>query len=165
MSLCFITPSLLVAQQMDYSVKASYMFNFIKFTQWQSSPLPSNSPYIIGIYGKDPFGTILNTYKSHTINGRHCKIEYYKTAKDIENCHILFVTKTTPANLTQVISIARQRHILTVGDNIPGFCSKGGIINFLTLSSAQQFEINNKEALRSNIIFSSRLLALAKIYR
>jgi hypothetical protein len=44
----------------EYQVKAAFLFNFTHFVEWPAQGFPSaQSPMVIGILGKDPFGRIL----------------------------------------------------------------------------------------------------------
>ena len=151
----------------EYEVKAAYIFNFAKFVEWSDSIFPSKtSPLILGIYGGDPFGDILQkTFNDRTVNGRKWIVKYYKEGDKIEKCHILFIPKIEMVELLKVLNSVRNRSILTVGDNIKDFCQTGGIINFTPQYSKYRFEINNGEASKIKLIISSKLLILSKIIR
>ena len=41
----------------EYQVKAAFLYNFTKFVEWpEQSFAGTNSPLLIGVFGKDPFG-------------------------------------------------------------------------------------------------------------
>ena len=44
---------------LEYKVKAAYLLNFIRYTEWPVGTLHNNNPIIICILGKDPFGNLL----------------------------------------------------------------------------------------------------------
>src|ERR1700741_2864128 len=49
-----------VADPSEYELKAVFIYNFIKFTEWPAAKLgKSDEPFIIGILGKDPFSGAL----------------------------------------------------------------------------------------------------------
>src|SRR5437762_13934361 len=55
--------SSLMAQtpNVEYRIKAAYIFNFAKFVSWPSAAFASaNAPIVIGIVGNDPFGSELD---------------------------------------------------------------------------------------------------------
>jgi len=151
-------------QYTEYEVRAAYLFNFAKFVQWteKSFKTPTTS-FVIGIYGKNQFESILaKTLQGRTINNRNIIIKYYKSKKEID-CNILFVSELNKLELIELISYLKNKPILTVGDNIDEFCELGGMINFTKQHEKQRFEINNNAALRSKLIINSKLLSLAKI--
>src|SRR4028119_890287 len=42
----------------EYQVKAAFLYNFGRFVSWPSGSFAqSNSPFIIGVVGQDPFGS------------------------------------------------------------------------------------------------------------
>lgn len=150
----------------EYEVKAAYIFNFSKFVQWPVSAFESNdSPIILGIYGDDPFGTIIHNTFNRQVNGRSWVIKHLKNISDIGNCHILFVTGVNKYEMTKLLDYTSKRSILTIGDNINEFCLTGGIVNFMPQYSKNQFEINNDVAKSTGLSISSKLLILAKIVR
>ena len=161
-----IIPLTLFSQQFtEYELKAAYIFNFGKFVQWppESFKKPSD-PFIIGIYGTNPFGEILQqTIQNKTLQNRPVILININTLEDAETCHILFVSKLDNIQLKQLFQKLQNKPVLTVGDNINDFCESGGIINFTSQHSQKRFEINNKASLRVYLMISSKLLTLSRI--
>lgn len=152
-------------QYTEYELKAAYIFNFGKFVQWPEEAFKkSTDPFIIGIFGNDPFGEILQqTIQNKTLQNRPIIIINILNIEDASTCHILFICKTNKFNLTQVIQSLNNKPVLTIGDNIEEFCQTGGIINFTGQHSQKRFEINNKASARVSLIISSKLLVLSRI--
>jgi hypothetical protein len=166
--LVFLQPAFnnIAAQQYtEYEVKAGYLYNFVRFISWpEGSFANSSSPIVIGIYGSDRFGEIIRrTIRNNTVDGRTFVIKYYNHPSQIQQCHILFVSEISRTELIDLLRIVRKKPILTVGDNLEGFCQMGGIINFTPQYSRNRFEINNTTARNNEINISSKLLSLAKI--
>ena len=154
-------------QYTEYEVKAAYIFNFAKFVQWPKTTFSlSNPPFVVGIYGEDPFGLILvKFFEGRTIKGRKLAIEHYYKPEDINNCDVLFISKSVSGRieLTNVINVVQEKSILTIGDNIQEFCKSGGMINFTKQYAKHRFEINNNAAKKADLTIRSKLLSLAKI--
>ncbi len=149
----------------EYEVKAAYVFNFTKFINWPDNTFDNpTSPYVLGIYGNDPFGSVLKkiigTRKS---NRRKWVVKYYSRPEQIQQCHILFVTDIKQSELRRLTMHLADKPVLTVGDEIDKFCQQGGIINFTAKKSPKRFEINNKAAKNAQLSISSKLLMLSKI--
>lgn len=146
---------------------AMYIINLEKpaSVEWPNS----TSSFTIGIYGIDEntnnrVAKILSQ-KVQELNqsGKKWRFEYYLNTQDINNCHILFFPNEIPTSQTiEVIKKTKGKPILTVANNISGFCEAGGIINF-TLDSSKQFQINKNEALKANIKITPGLLMLSEI--
>lgn len=149
----------------EYEVKAAYIFNFSKFIKWPQSTFDNQaSPYVLGIYGKDPFGSIIKKIiGNRKSNGRNWVVKYYSRPEQIKQCHILFISDISPSELREIMEYTEKMPILTVGDEIENFCQQGGEINFTHKNSNKRFEINNKEAKKAGLSISSKLLMLSKI--
>jgi hypothetical protein len=152
-------------QYTEYELKAAYLFNFGKFVQWPEETFKKpTDPFIIGIYGNDPFGNILQqTIQNKTLQNRQIIIINITNIEDASLCQILFICKTNKFYLNKILQNISNKPILTVGDNIEDFCESGGIINFTGQHSQKRFEINNKASTRVLLTISSKLLALSRI--
>ncbi len=148
----------------EYEVKAVFIINFGKFVQWPESTKKSDTVFIFGIYGTNPFGEIFNnpSFKKVKINNKSYTVKYFYDLKHVD-CDMLFVSGIEKYEMIQLLSYTYNKPILTIGDNIDDFCEKGGMINFTEKGYRFRFEINNDAALQANIKISSKLLNLAKI--
>lgn len=152
-------------QYTEYELKAAYLFNFGKFIQWPTESFKkTNDPFIIGIYGNNPFGESLQQIiQNKTLQNRPVILININNVEEATTCHILFICKTDKLQLKQLLSDLHNKAVLTVGDNIEEFCQLGGIINFTSQHSQKRFEINNKASARVQLIISSKLLTLSRI--
>jgi hypothetical protein len=142
-------------------VKAVFLYNFTQFVTWPPDAFPaSNSPFVIGVLGNDPFGAYLEkVVEGETVSGRPIAIRRYAHANEIKNCHILFVNKENPR---EVLKELAGTAVLTVGDQ-ESFTRSGGMIGFYLDKNKIRFHINPKIAKAANITISSKLLRLANV--
>jgi len=145
----------------EYEVKAAFLYNFVKFVEWPDESF-SNATMIIGILGEDPFGTAIDTIQGKTVKGKKLLIKRFKHIKDIENCHILFISSSEKKHLSRIVEALSGLSILTVGDT-EGAAQRGVIINFYIRQKKVRFEINVEAARRAKLKISSKMLKLAKI--
>jgi len=152
-------------QYSEYEVKAGYLYNFIKFVNWPNYSFDNEyAPFVIGIYGDDPFDDILeNAFKDRTLYDRKWLLIHYNTLEEINDCNLLFISGVNRTELLKVLDVVKEKSILTIGDNVEDFCELGGIINFTKQNSKNRFEINNEAAMNVKLVISSKLLSLAKI--
>jgi len=161
-----LTPLLAFNQQYtEYELKAAYLYNFGKFVQWPEQTFKNaTDPFVIGIYGTNPFGEVLQqTIQNKTLQNRPVIIISITNPQDAATCNILFISKTNKLELNQIFQALANKPVLTIGDNISEFCQMGGIINFTVQHSQKRFEINNKASARVQLIISSKLLSLSRI--
>lgn len=152
-------------QYTEYDLKAAYVYNFSKFITWPSTAFESSeSDFKIVVFGSSPItGVLYKALKNRKIMGREISIKVIYSLDDLEDAHILFVSKGMQKEIKQVVSACEYQTTLVIGDVIEGFCQSGGIINFTQKSSKYRFEINNQAAQKSGLKISSKLLALARI--
>lgn len=146
----------------EFQVKAAFLFNFSKFMEWPANSFSTPyDPFVIGVYGKDPFGPFLDeTISGETTMGRPMTIERIKHPDDAKKCHILFINQ--PGKTADVLARIKGLGILTVSDD-PNFCAMGGIIRFYKEKDMVRLQINVAAAKESNLTISSKLLRIAKI--
>lgn len=154
----------LVAAADEYKVKAAFIYNFAKFTAWPSEAFSkSNAPFVIGIVGKDPFGSTMDeTLKNKSVEEHPVTIRRVKWG-EAKECHLLFVSGSEGTK-TRDMDPVKTSPILTVGET-SGFAQRGGIINFTVNDEKVGFEINPDAAKRAKLDISSKLLSLAKIVK
>ncbi|HEX2861806.1 MAG TPA: YfiR family protein [Lacunisphaera sp.] len=147
----------------EYDLKAAFLYNFITFTEWPADAFHSSeSPYVVGVVGEDPFGSALDEIvNGERIKGRPLVVRRFRRLDDLHNCHILFISSSEARRLPDTLRRLRGRPVLTVSD-MPGFTAAGGGIGF---TSTTKIGLNiNPGALRdANLVVSSKLLRLARL--
>jgi hypothetical protein len=166
------------ASNREYQLKAAFLYNFIMFVEWPKEKTPdANEPIIIGILGQDPFGNAFDPVKDRKVKGRDVTIrrfgkwedlkklsqeELNKQITDIRKCHLLFICNSEKPLLKEIINVAKDHNILTVGD-MENFLEPGsGIIRFVIEDDKIRFEINATAAANAKLKIRSQLLRLAK---
>ena len=151
-------------QVTEYQLKAAYLFNFLKFVQWPDSVFKNDSStIIIGVLGKDPFGSTLDKIVyGEKIENHLIIIKRFNSLDDLKYCHALFISSSEEDSVQAVLKGVGKSSILTISD-IDNFSSNGGDIGFYVENNKLRFTINIKSLQRSNLKISSKLLRLAKI--
>ncbi len=150
-----IRPPSLAAEDLEYQVKAAFLFNFLKFVEW---PAAGDGPWVIGILGRDPFGGALDrTVQGKMVNGRAVEVRRYARPNDVKDCHVLFISRGDFEHM----GAPMQPGLLTVGES-PGFLKAGGAINFYLEDNRVHFEIRPEVARFSGLHVSAQLLKLGR---
>jgi hypothetical protein len=149
------------AQDGSFKLKAAFLANFTQYVDWPRTAFSSDTaPFVLGVVGDNPFGSALSDLTGgETIQGRKAVVQYYKSAEDVRECHVLFISSSEQPRLAATLRTLKGRNILTVSD-IEGFTAKGGIIQFVTQNRIR-FRINPTAARDANLTISSKLLRLA----
>jgi hypothetical protein len=148
----------------ENQVKAVFLFNFTQFVEWPSSSFNDpDSPFVIGILGRDPFGNYLDeTIYGEKMQNHPLVVERYKDLSELKNCHMLFIGQDDPQKIKAVLDIMSKRHTLTVSDS-DNFASFGGMIRFFTQDNKTRLQINLPKTKNAELNISSKLLRVAEI--
>jgi hypothetical protein len=149
----------------EQQVKAAFLFNFTQFVNWPETAFSSGTaPLVIGIAGKDPFGTYLDDIVAgEKVNGHPLVVQRCKSTEEMEQCHILYLALDDAKKLSEILSALKRQPVLTAGDG-PGFLEQGGMMRFLTGDNKVQIQVNLEATGTANLTISSKLLRLVTIF-
>ena len=148
----------------EYQLKAAFLFNFAQFVRWPPGCFAgANAPFCIGILGADPFGNALEeTIRGETIESHKLIVVRSARIEDLQNCQMIFVSRSEGDHVGEILSQLGAKPILTVSD-ADSFARDGGAIDFYLAGGKVRFEINPGAAQRRGLKISSQLLSLGKI--
>src|SRR5690606_13421553 len=119
--------------------------------------------FIIGVIGRDPFGTTLDDLvRGERAKGRQLIIRRFHAVQMVRGCHILFVSSSERYRLHDILRHARGHAVLTVSD-INGFTASGGMIGFRTEQQRIVLQVNPAAAAAAELTISSKLLRVARV--
>jgi hypothetical protein len=146
----------------EYEVKAAFLYNFAKFVEWPSSAVQDTTlPFLIGILGRDPFGTILDQLIGpKSVKGKKMLIRRFNDAAGLTYCHLLFISNSERLNLPQILEKLRGATTLIVGE-MEGFADSQGMVQFVIKDNRVRFMINVDASEEAGLKLSSKLLNLA----
>lgn len=150
----------------EYQLKAVFLFNFVQFVDWPARAAEdARLPLLIGVLGDDPFGTSLDeTVRGERLGVRPIQVRRYREVVEIQECSILFISKSEHNRLPQILLVLKRRPILTVSDD-DAFANRGGMIQFVTDKNRIRLRINLEAAQAADLTISSKLLRVAELVR
>jgi hypothetical protein len=150
------------AKPSEYDVKAAYLYNFGRFTEWPATIAQNGSDsFDICVLGENPFGTALaNVVANEKVAGRRVIAKQIPLPEDAINCRVLFISSSEDKQLKQILSSLSAASVLTVSD-LPHFTQLGGMVQFVLEDNRVRFEVNSASAARARLTLSSELLKLA----
>lgn len=167
LAILLLSVNILQAQVSEYEVKAVFLERFTRFIEWpaESSVYDTTKPFIIGIFGKNPFNSKLEKfYSTQEIKGKKVEILEIDNLDEIVKCHLLYVSKSAKDKLFDILVYTKDKPILTIGDT-KGFAEQGIFINLITVGQRIRFEISEAALRDSNFTVSYRLLKEAIIVK
>lgn len=149
--------------QVEYEVKAAFLYNFAKFVQWPADAVSSSASMRLCILGRDPFGGLLESgLNGKTLGDKPIEIERVSDTHQLTGCQVVFISSSDSGHAAAILEALSARPILTVSE-IPGFAALGGMVNFYIEDRRIRFEMNPKSAARSGLRISAQLLKLSRI--
>jgi len=144
----------------ESDVKAAFIFNFLKFTQWPAAAFASNSePILVCVQAGGDLDGPINTLSNRTVQNRTIQVRRVPAGDSEAPCHVKYFGASVVGASRDLLA---KRSVVTIGD-APRFAETGGIVNFYRSDGRLRFEINVQAARQANIYFSADLLRLARI--
>lgn len=148
----------------EYQVKAVFLFNFTQFVEWPSAAFTDDqSPFVIGVLGKDPFGTHLDeAVRGERVGARALIVERYESLEKMREPQILFVGDLMADRPAELAAALAGRNVLTVSD-AQSRAARDVVIGFVSDRNRIRLRINLKAAQDAGLVISSKLLRPAQI--
>jgi YfiR/HmsC-like len=148
---------------LDVAVKAAFLYNFAKFTEWPTLRL--GAPLIVCVAGDDEIAAALvETVRGQTISGHALEVRRSQDDTAWRACHVLFIADAAFSGSAWRLYDITMLPVLTVSD-AKGSARAGGMIELYVESGRMRFAINTDATDRSGLRLSSRLLGLARVVR
>jgi hypothetical protein len=145
------------------ALKAGFIYNFAKFTEWPLTIVGAAEPLILCVMGDAAVGQELEkTVKGRTLSGHSLNVAQVKQVQPPQVCHVLYVSGVTVVQAAQFVESVRDGPVLTISD-LEGFTERGGIAQCYFVDGQLRFKVQPESAQRARLRISSRLLVLAKI--
>lgn len=145
----------------EYSVKAAFVYNFLKYIEWPDTAGCKASGRIkLGILGKNPFGSSFDRFKQKPIDNCILEVHEVKANEPINLFQAVFICRSEKKKLNEILTDLKSLPVVTLADS-PGSMQEGVIINLIQREDKLGFEINKKIADSAGLKISSQLLKLA----
>lgn len=146
------------------ALRAAFLYNFAKFTEWPPDSLPTGPLMLCVIDDSAVEGALSELVGNSTINGRTVTISRNASGARLRACHLLYVGEATPGRAAAILEELLGAPVLTVS-NGDDFTRLGGIVGLFVEEGRMRFAINQDAAQRAGVRLSSRLLQLARIIK
>lgn len=155
------------AQASEYALKSLLIGRTAQYIEWpeKNEMNDKSEPFIIGVIGENPFGTLLEDMyikEGIKIKNKNVEIRYYTELNQIVHCNILFISSTEKNRLNDILSHTQGKPVLTLGDT-RNFGNNGVHINFYMLKNKIRFELNESSITDEGFNVDYRLRNIAKI--
>lgn len=158
-----LMPGVVFAQDVtEPALKAAFIYNFLKFTEWPE-PVPPSDPFVICVLNDPALGDALErVVKGREFAGRRMTVSLAVSGPK-DRCRVLYVSGVTASQGAHLLAELRDSPVLTISD-LEWFIEAGGMAQFFFERGHLRFNIGMQAVKRSRLQMSSRLLTLAKRY-
>jgi hypothetical protein len=148
------------------AVKAAFLYNFAKFTEWPIDALSPGQRLSLCVVGDANVADALEqTIRGHVIDGHELTVQVVKAdTPTAPTCRLLYLGAADLKRSSWLLAAFRTSPVLTVSDG-DDFAKNGGIVQLISENDRIRFAINVTAAERAGLRLSSRLLGLATIVK
>jgi hypothetical protein len=147
------------------ALKAAFLYNFVKLTEWPTDAAPPGAALRLCIVGDDAVADALEeTVRRHTVDDRAVVVPRIAADAAARRCHLLYMGGLEARRSKQLVDAVKDAPVLTVSDG-DTFAQQGGVASFFFEGSKLRFAVNVEAAQRAGLHLSSRLLSLAKLVK
>lgn len=147
------------AKALKMKMKGMYLYQFAKNVYWPSDY--NTGDFSVGIFGsKDLFNLLNTTFKDKVTGSQKIVWDFYETASDIKDCHLLFVCKEETNMISKVTKLIKQKTLL-VTELADISNSSSSMINLLYVNSRLRYQLNKSESEKNNFKFKQKFADLA----
>ena len=145
----------------EYSVKAAFVYNFLKYVEWPATAgCRAQDGFRLGIVGKNPFEDALDKFKGKLVGSCSLEISAVSGSQPLDQFAAVFISSSEKSGLQGILTPVKSLPVLIIGDS-PGFMQEGVMVNLIQRDDKLGFDINLKAARAAGLKISSQLLKLA----
>jgi uncharacterized protein DUF4154 len=147
-------------------LKAAFLANFSKFTDWPDDALADGRVFTFCIVDdKAVVDALEKLLGEHPVQGQPpVSVRLVRLDATIRSCQVLYVGKLNAKDSAHLFEMLKGVSIFTVGDD-ERFAEAGGVAQFILVNGRMRFAINVAAAQRVHLSLSSKLLSLATLVK
>lgn len=143
------------------AVKAAFVFNILKFVDWQEPTANNGTELSVCMWGRDSLNGALGVLDNKQVGKQIIRVRYIATASSPLSCDVIYIGGGINDGSESYKKTVSDRHTLTFSDR-EDFIANGGNIEFYTTRDNVRFRINQDALDAKNYVIGSRLLEFAR---
>ncbi|HEY9095886.1 MAG TPA: YfiR family protein [Hydrogenophaga sp.] len=158
---CALLAGKVAAQQVsEQAVKAGFVYNFIKFTQWPPQPESDSHRLQICATSDKPLEGHIARLSGRNVGARTIEFRNNVGVNGWAGCDVLFIAQSEEHQIDAYLHSLGNAPVLSVGE-AAGFIKSGGMIGLRMQDSRVKFDVNLGSAQRAGLQLNSQMLKLA----
>lgn len=146
-------------------LKAVFLYNFAKFTEWPADVLPKDAPLVLCVAGDARVRRALETVTSgRSVEGHKLSVRKVDDKEPLQGCHVLYADDLDVKRATELLERLKGAAVLSVSD-FDRFTQLGGTAHLFEENGKMRFAVNLAASQRSRLRLSARLLGVAQLVK
>ena len=146
-------------------IKAAYIFNFIRFTDWPTLRDKSDGSLRLNVLNDQKlYDTLYLLAQEKSGEEIGLQVQSCLDSECLQQSSIIFIGQADGIDYKQLLKSLEDKPVLTISD-IPGFARNGGMIEITQNGNRMVFTVNLDTVKKSDLYVSAQLLQLANIIR
>jgi hypothetical protein len=146
-------------------LKAAFLYNFAKFTEWPPDVLPPGTPLVLCVASDSHVHEALEAItRGRDVEGHPVVVRKVDAREEFQSCHLLYVDDLNTKRAGQLVERLKGAPVLSVSD-FQRFAQLGGSAHLFVEDGRMRFAVNLEATQRTKLRLSSRLLSLAQIVK
>src|SRR5262249_9937071 len=97
------------------SLKAAFVYNFAKFTEWPDDVLPAAGSFTACVLDEGAVGDALErAVRGRQVAGRQVAVQRVRLGSALRGCHLLFISGLSEAEVNTVMTAVKGAAVLTI---------------------------------------------------
>ena len=147
------------AAEREYLIKAAFVFDMLKATQW---PKSRSGRIVLCVLGRDPFGAAWRSIDGRPVGQGRLDVVPVQGASAFAGCHALFIATSERVRWPEIRAALGTRPILTMSE-ITGFAQDGGMVALMNVDNRLRFDVNIKAVRKAGLSIDTNALEQANM--
>ncbi len=168
--LFWLDVQLCMADITEGQIKAAYVLNFVKFTEWPDGIISNDDNVTLCVVGSNALngalakldGSSAGVHKLHVVQypSENFLAWYQNADRVFSSCQVMFIGESEQRHFVPIIKSLGNSLVLTISD-IDDFAEKGGCIGLRYQQNKIIFDVNMASLKKSKLRLPGQLLNLA----
>jgi len=145
--------------QREYLIKAAFVFDMLKATQW---PKTRSGSVVLCVLGRDPFGAAWGSIAGRPIGKSKLAVAPVQAGGNFGACDALFLSTSERARWPEIRGALGTRPILTMSE-MTGFAQDGGMVGLMAIDNRLRFDVNLKAVRKAGLNIDTNALKQANM--
>jgi hypothetical protein len=148
----------------EATIKAGFLYNFAKFTEWPETILPPNAVITFCVSDAAVAEALRALVAGRSIDSHRIAVTRIRPDDLLSDCALVYASDLDSRAATRLLNGLKGSSVLSVSD-FSGFTDAGGVIRFFRAEGQLRFAINVEAAEKAQLALGSQLLSLATLVK